>query len=74
MDLFNSFFAQGIFPNVPHGIQNINTAIDESLQTSGPKPPPPASKRAIRQLPIVKVTPEDLVDENNRECCICLEP
>ena len=36
--------------------------------------PPPASKRAIRQLPIVKVTPEDLVDENNRECCICLEP
>ena len=35
---------------------------------------PPASARAIRQLPTILVTPEDLVDENNRECCICLEP
>eukprot|EP00934_Nitzschia_sp_Nitz4_P008036 Nitzschia sp. Nitz4//scaffold290_size23356//3169//5117//NITZ4_008486-RA/size23356-augustus-gene-0.33-mRNA-1//1//CDS//3329546087//8026//frame0 len=35
---------------------------------------PPASARAIRQLPTIVVTPEDLVDETNRECCICLEP
>lgn len=35
--------------------------------------PPPASARAIRQLPAVTVLPEDLVDENNRECCICFE-
>lgn len=34
---------------------------------------PPASTKAIRQLPTVSVTPEDLVDENNRECCICFE-
>eukprot|EP00979_Chaetoceros_neogracilis_P001496 scaffold253_cov267-Chaetoceros_neogracile.AAC.29 len=34
---------------------------------------PPADSRAIRQLPTVSVTPEDLVDENNRECCICFE-
>ncbi|CAJ1967037.1 unnamed protein product [Cylindrotheca closterium] len=34
---------------------------------------PPASARAIRQLPTICVTPEDLVDPNNRECCICLE-
>jgi hypothetical protein len=37
------------------------------------KGPPPASTKALRQLPIVTVAPEDLVDENNRECCICLE-
>jgi hypothetical protein len=37
------------------------------------QPHPPASTRAIRQLPTVSVTPEDLVDENNRECCICFE-
>lgn len=35
---------------------------------------PPASARAIRQLPTIAVAPEDLVDENNRECCICMEP
>jgi len=34
---------------------------------------PPASRKTIRQLPTVVVTPEDLVDETNRECCICLE-
>lgn len=45
-----------------------------------PLPPPPrtqptpsASIKAIRQLPMIRVAPEDLVDENNRECCICLE-
>jgi hypothetical protein len=36
-------------------------------------PPAPASSKAVRQLPTVVVTPEDLVDPNNRECCICLE-
>lgn len=37
------------------------------------QPHPPASTKSIRQLPTVSVTPEDLVDENNRECCICFE-
>eukprot|EP00591_Stephanopyxis_turris_P010329 CAMPEP_0195517906 /NCGR_PEP_ID=MMETSP0794_2-20130614/11815_1 /TAXON_ID=515487 /ORGANISM="Stephanopyxis turris, Strain CCMP 815" /LENGTH=240 /DNA_ID=CAMNT_0040646783 /DNA_START=321 /DNA_END=1043 /DNA_ORIENTATION=+ len=33
---------------------------------------PPASSKAIRQLPMVKVTKEDLCEhENNAECCIC---
>jgi hypothetical protein len=34
---------------------------------------PPASARAIRQLPTIRVAPEDLVEPCNRECCICLE-
>lgn len=34
---------------------------------------PPASAQAIRKLPEILVKPEDLVDENNRECCICLD-
>lgn len=34
---------------------------------------PAASRRAVRMLPTVVVTAEDLVDEGNRECCICLE-
>jgi len=35
--------------------------------------PPPASQNAIRLIPIVAITAEDLVDENNRECCICFD-
>ena len=42
-------------------------------QQGGNKGAPPVSLKALRQLPIVSVAPEDLVDENNRECCICLE-
>jgi len=39
----------------------------------GPTGPPPASRKAIRQLPTIMVTSEDLVDESNRECCICFD-
>ena len=34
---------------------------------------PPAGRQAIKKLPTVVVAPEDLVDPNNRECCVCLE-
>mmetsp|Transcript_100 Transcript_100/g.258 ORF Transcript_100/g.258 Transcript_100/m.258 type:complete len:599 (+) Transcript_100:96-1892(+) len=34
---------------------------------------PPASIKAIKQLPTIRVEPEDLVDPNNRVCCICLD-
>ena len=34
---------------------------------------PPASMKAIKHLPTIRVQPEDLVDPNNRECCICLD-
>ncbi len=34
---------------------------------------PAASERAIRQIPTVSVTQEDLIDENNRSCCICFD-
>jgi len=46
-------------------------AMNAQQQPSGG--PPPASERIIRQLPVVQVTPEDLVDPANRECCVCLE-
>ncbi len=43
-------------------------------EQQSPNAPPPASDGALRTLPIVTVTPEDLVDENNRECVVCFEP
>ncbi|KAG5177158.1 hypothetical protein JKP88DRAFT_265120 [Tribonema minus] len=36
-------------------------------------PPPPASKKALRQIPEVLVTLDDLVEEANRCCSICLD-
>ena len=50
-----------------------NVPFNEFNRPVETQPHPPASTRAIRQLPTVSVTPEDLVDENNRECCICFE-
>lgn len=47
--------------------------IDGTAQTSSPNAPPPASKQAVRKLPTIIVTPQDLVDPVNRECPICLE-
>lgn len=44
-----------------------------NAQNGGTQVTPPASRRAIRQLPTIRVSPEDLVDPSNRECCICLE-
>jgi hypothetical protein len=35
--------------------------------------PPPASSRAIDKLPVVKVTADDLIEETNKECVVCLE-
>jgi hypothetical protein len=45
----------------------------QQQQRQHPAVTPPASARALRQLPTVRVAPEDLVEETNRECCICLE-
>lgn len=35
--------------------------------------PPPASTRAISNLPNVQVTSDDLIEETNKECAICLD-
>mmetsp|Transcript_28881 Transcript_28881/g.35121 ORF Transcript_28881/g.35121 Transcript_28881/m.35121 type:complete len:398 (-) Transcript_28881:326-1519(-) len=40
---------------------------------AAPQKVPPVSRKALRQIPTVIVTPDDLADENNRECCICFE-
>jgi len=40
---------------------------------SSPGAAPPASVAAMRRLPIISVTAEDLVEPSNRECCICFE-
>merc|ERR1712007_165872 len=44
-----------------------------SMQQQEQGGPPPASRKSIRHLPTILVRSEDLIDENNRECCICFE-
>lgn len=61
--------AGGPFP----GQRRPGSPQQQAQQTPQTVKPPPASNRAIRTLPTVTVAPEDLVDENNRECCICFE-
>ena len=35
--------------------------------------PPPMDEAALRDLPVVRATEEDLAKDGNRECCVCLE-
>ncbi len=66
--LFQSLFGGG-------GHENANRDFFPAMWFYDPNPPPggppPASDRAMRQLPNVVVTQNDLLDEANRECCIC---
>jgi hypothetical protein len=82
----SSFSFPGFFQNFPNfGFSFANhlqdqifqsdmaAALRASTQQSQPPQPVAASHQAIRQLPTVKVSREDLMDPCNRECCICLE-
>ena len=42
-------------------------------QLSQKTSPPPASRRLIGNLPMVTVTTDDLLEETNKECAICLD-
>jgi len=35
--------------------------------------PPPASRKALANLPKVKITADDLIEESNKECLVCLQ-
>jgi hypothetical protein len=82
----SSFSLPGLFQNFPNFASSFANHLQEqifqsdmaaalraSMQQSQPPQPVAASHQAIRQLPTVKVSREDLMDPCNRECCICLE-
>lgn len=80
--MFNSFF-QNQFNNI--GQNNLFNNLFEQMgngyafpedhqpQQRRDNKPPPASKRAISNLPVVQITADDLIEETNKECLICLE-
>ena len=62
-------------PNADEGVEAAATraaAAASFAQQSAPRRPC-ASPSAIRQLPIVTVCPQDMIEVVNRECSICLE-
>lgn len=60
MNIFPAFF----FNNVP----NMNMNVSNQPQST-----PPASERAIQSLMTVKITIDDLQEDCNKECMVCLE-
>ena len=55
------------------GSSNLNTPAPHSNSRTSSRVAPPASRNAIRNLSIVQVTSDDLIEETNKECLICLE-
>ncbi|GMI56235.1 hypothetical protein ScalyP_jg1030 [Parmales sp. scaly parma] len=77
-DLFSALFGQannadmllGGFSGAGLGGAYPGTSNNPSFDSTAP---PPASEKSIRQLPQISVTADDLLDEANKECCVCLE-
>ena len=71
-DILNGNFAQelGAAWGLDGGAQmNQRQAQQQQQQQQAP----PTSKKTLRNLPTVRVTADDLIEESNKNCCICLE-
>jgi hypothetical protein len=55
--------------------QNINTNFTNNIPVNAPQSRayPPASAKVINNLSLSLVTADDLYEENNRECAVCLD-
>jgi hypothetical protein len=67
-EMFNNFFGAAS----TGGQQSGHFPQHQQRQSNKPSCPPPASQRAIDNLPTVTVTSDDLLEETNKECLICL--
>lgn len=66
MNTFN-----GIFDFLGNGAEQFFGVPQQPAQPQSNKPPP-ASADTIAKLPNVQVTADDLLEESNKECCVCL--
>ena len=58
------------------GEQFVASRVAATSRESAPEQrtgPPPMDEAALRDLPVVRATEEDLAKDGNRECCVCLE-
>jgi hypothetical protein len=71
--MFNQFINHfGNFQQQNHH-HNHHQQQQQQQQQQEDKSPPPASQKILRSLPVVNVTSDDLLEETNKECAICLE-
>ena len=68
-------FVNNFMDSIQSGVGGFAQQMGVNLgpQDGGNKPPPKTSDKVIAKLPRVKVTNDDLIEENNKSCCICLD-
>jgi len=59
----------GVMESLADSVIPVAGPNDQAAETG----PPPASSQAVKTIPSITVTPDDLSDPTNLECCICLE-
>lgn len=64
-------FGANAMANAMNGMPGSAVAEEEWNDSKGA---PPISRRALGDLPTIKVTEEELVQDGNDFCCVCLEP
>eukprot|EP00978_Attheya_sp_CCMP212_P035557 scaffold155359_cov52-Attheya_sp.AAC.4 len=68
LSAMETFFTSLRVSTYGQGFDHPNEENDENTAHSGP---PPASTNVIRDLAVIIVEEQDLVDETNRKCCVC---
>lgn len=71
---FNFLFGQQGFPQNFINPEFFNNNPNNTQQADNKNVIPPASEKVLRSLPTVTVTADDLQEETNKECLICLDP
>jgi hypothetical protein len=59
--------------NIPQNNRNNNNSNRNTNTTNASGPCPPASNKVINSLSLSQVTADDLVDDSNKECAVCLD-
>ena len=71
-DAFGAFMGQGFAGAPAGGGSPPGSGVDDGDGGTG-KPPPPAALSYINSLREQVITSDDLIEENNKECLICLD-
>ena len=55
------------------GLENFHLQASGQQQPAASSKAPPASFKVLQSLPMVKITADDLLEQTNKECIVCLE-
>ena len=69
--MFNNF-ANWFHDGFEDAARNLQQQQQQYQQQQQSKAPPPVSNKFLQSLQYVNVTADDLLEESNKECCICL--